>query len=261
MKHTLSVVTLLFVLLAVNCSPGDATATSPEKLIRLFSSALASEDTANAETFFTRECWNDRNNSGEHFVKQGLRKKFELKATDSRVKGKKAVVTTDIIREGKVVDQVYFYAVEDNGLWKIDGMDENSNHAEHYLGDRLPARFDLSAYPGSQELENLGARLIGVASPLKEAEDDPQKQQSLLEGVLIGDPGRIYSDLRLLLKVSHLNLRVVSSHMVDPIQRGAIVINDSTGKEKVFIYISREGSDWKLVNCQSGWLSEESILR
>jgi hypothetical protein len=185
-----------------------------------------------------------------------------MKTIDSRIKGKKAVVTADILREGKVVDQVYFYAVDVNGLWKFDGMDENKNHVEHYLKDRLPARFDLSGYPGSQELQDLGTKLIGIASSLQEeAKDDPEKQETLLEGVLIGDPGNIYSELRLLLKVSNLNLEVVSTHMVDSIQRGAIVINDETGKEKVFIYVAKEANGWKLINCHVGWLSEESILR
>jgi len=262
MKQTLSVVTIFFVLLVTNCSSGDVATTSPEKLIKAFSSTVTSEDLAKAETFFTGDCWNARINPGERFVKQALKKKFELKATDSKTRGKKAVVIADILREGKVVDQVYFYAIEENSLWKIDGMDENRNHGEHYLNDRLPARFDLSGYPPSQQLQDLGTRLIGIARPLKEeTKDDPEKPKTLLEGVLIGDPGSIYSGLRLLLEASKLNLRVVSTHMVDSIQRGAIVIKDPTGREKVFIYVAKEASGWKLINCTVGWLSEESILR
>ncbi len=262
MKIRLSTVLIFFVLLSYNCSNGDVTPTSPEKLLKAFSSAVTSDDIVKAETFFTKECWNARNDSGERFFKQAVKKKFELKTTNSRIKGKKAVVTADILREGKVVDQVYFYAVEENGLWKFDGMDENKNHVEHYLYDRLPARFDLSGYPGSQELQDLGTKLIGIASALQEeAQDDPDKQKTLLEGVLIGDPGSTYSGLRLLLKVSHLNLKVVSTHMVDSIQRGAVVINDESGKEKVFIYVAKEANGWKLINCHVGWLSEESILR
>ena len=262
MKPMLSVVLIFFVLLVNNCSQGDVTPTSPEKLLMAFSNSVKSDDKAKAETFFSKECWNARNNSGERFFKQATRKKFEMKATDSRISGKKAVVTADIIRDGKVVDQVYFYAVEKNGLWKFDGMDENRNHVEHYLNDRLPAQFDLSVYPGSQELKNLGTKLINVAGDLQEeAKDDLEKQKSLLHGVLVGDPGRIYSELRLLLKVSNLNLKVVSTHMVDSIQRGAIMIKDETGKEKVFIYVAKVADGWKLINCHVGWLSEESILR
>jgi hypothetical protein len=261
MKPKLSVVLIFFVLLVNNCSQGDVTPTSPEKLLKAFASAVNSDDMAKAETLFTKEYWNDRNNSGERFFKQAVRKMFEMKTIDSRIKGKKAVVTTDIIREGKVVDQVYFYAVDENGLWKFDGMDENVNHVEHYLNDRLPARFDLSVYPDSQELQNLGTKLISIAGDLQEAKDDPEKQKSLLQGVLVGDTGSIYSELRLLLKVSNLNLRMVSTHMVDSIQRGAIVIKDETGKEKVFIYVAKVADGWKLINCHVGWLSEESILR
>jgi hypothetical protein len=262
MKLRLSVVLIFFVLLAFNCSKGDLTPTSPENLLIAFSNAVNSDDKVKAETFFTKECWNARNDSGERFFKQAAKKKFEMKTTDSRIKGKKAVVTADILREGKVIDQVYFYALEENGLWKFDGMDENRNHVEHYLNHRLPARFDLSGYPGSQELQDLGTKLIGIARSLQEeAKDDPGKQETLLEGILIGDPASIYSGLRLLLKVSNLNLKVVSTHMVDSIQRGAVVINDDTGKEKVFVYVAKETNGWKLINCHVGWLSEESILR
>jgi hypothetical protein len=262
MKIRLSVVLIFFILMTFNCSKGDVKPTSPEKLLKAFSNAVNSDDIVKAETFFTKECWNARNDSGERFFKQAVRKKFEMKTTDSRIKGKKAVVTADILREGKKVDEVYFYALDENGIWKFDGMDENKKHVEHFLNDRLPARFDLSTYPGSQELQDLGTKLIGIARTLQEeAQDDPDKQKTLLEGVLIGDPGSIYSDLRLLLKVSNLNLKVVSTHMVDSIQRGAVVINDETGKEKVFIYVAKEANGWKLINCHVGWLSEESILR
>lgn len=262
MKVKLSVVLIFFVLLAGNCSKGDVTTTSTENLIEAFSLAVASDNKEKAEALFTRECWNARNDSGKRFFKQAVRKKFEMKTTNSRIKGKKAVITADILREGKVVDQVYFYAVDDNGLWKFDGLDENKNHVEHYLNDRLPARFDLSGYSASQELLDLGTKLIDTARTLKaEAENDPEKQKNLLQGVLIGDPGSIYSGLRLLLEVADLNLKVVSTHMVDSIQRGAMVINDETGKEKVFIYVAKEATGWKLINCTVGWLSEESILR
>lgn len=262
MKIKLSAVLIFFVLLFYNCSNGDVTPTSPEKLLKAFSKAVNSDDKIKAETFFTKESWNASGDSGERFFKQAVRKKFEIKTTDSRIKGKKAVVTADILREGKVVDQVYFYAVDENGLWKFDGMDENRNHVDHYLNDRLPAKFDLSDYPGSQELQDLGTKLIDIARSLQEeAKDDPEKQKTLLEGVLIGNPGSVYSDLRLLLKVSNLHLKVVSTHMVDSIQRGAVVINDETGKEKVFVYIAKEANAWKLINCTVGWLSEESILK
>lgn len=262
MKLKLSVLFIFSILLVYNCSSGDLSPTSPENLLAAFSNSVDSDNKVKAETFCTKEFWASDRDSGERFFKQAARKKFEIKKNDVRIKEKKAVVTADIIIKGKVVDQVYFYALEANGLWKLDGMDENKNHIDHYLNDRLPARFNLSEYPGSQELQELGQKFIGIAGSFQGvAEDDLEQRKSLLEGVLIGDPAGIYSDLRLLWQVSNMKLKVVSTHMVDSIQRGAIVINDETGKEKVFIYVAREANGWKLINCTVGWLSEESILR
>jgi hypothetical protein len=253
---------LVFLVYIYGCSSsgGDVTHTSPENLLKAFSAAIhvGDEGKAKAEALCTLEFWKK---SGKRFFKQAARKKFEMIKNSVQSKGEKAVVTADLVREGKVVDQVYFYAVKKKHEWRIDGMDENKNHIDHYLAGRLPARFDLSDFPGNPKLEELGKKLIEIAGPLKEAADDTAKQGSILEGVLIGNPGSISSQLRLLLEIANMKLNVVSTHMIDSIQRGAIVIKDETEKEKVFIYVGKEADGWKLINCHTGWLSEESILR
>lgn len=251
---------LLVYIYGCSSSGGDVTPTSPENLLKAFSAAIQSGDEAKAkaEALCTLEFWKK---SGKRFFKQAVRKKFEMKKNNVQSKGEKAVVTADLIREGKVVDQVYFYTVKQKDEWRFDGMDENKGHIDHYLAGRLPARFDLSDFPGNPKLEELGKKLIEIAGPLKEAADDTEKQGALLKGVLIGDPGSIYSQLRLLLEIANMKLNVVSTHMVDSIQRGAIVIKDETEKEKVFIYVAKEADGWKLINCHTGWLSGESILR
>lgn len=242
-------------------SGGDVAATSPENLVNALSAAIASGEEAKAEGLYTKDCWSAERDSGKRFFKQAVSRKFDTKKNNVRIKGEKAVVTADIIREGKVVDQVFFYCVKETDLWKIDGMNENKAHPGHYLEGRLPARFFPADYPGNPGLEELGKKLIEIAAPLKEAVADTAKQAELLKGVLPGDPGRIHSQLRLLLEVSHLKLKVVSTHMVDSIQRGAIVIHDEAGKEKVFLYVGKEADGWKLLNCYTGWLSGESMLR
>jgi hypothetical protein len=251
---------LLVYIYGCSGSSGAVAPTSPENLFKAFSAAIQSGDEAKTrtETFCTKEFWKE---SGKSFFKQAAKKKFELKKNNVRVKEEKAVVTTDLLREGKIVDRVYFYAVKENDEWKFDGMDENKGHIDHYLAGRLPARFDLPGFPGSPELEELGKKLIEIAGPLKEASDDTEKQGAILKGVLTGNPGSIYSQLRLLLEIAHMKLKVVSTHMVDSIQRGAIVIKDETEKEKVFIYVAGEAGTWKLINCYTGWLSEEALLR
>lgn len=239
---------------------GDVTPTSPEILAKALSAAIASGDAVKAETLYTKDSWDAKRDAGKHFFKQAVRKKFDTKKNNVQTKEEKAVVITDIIREGKVVDQVFFYCVKEADLWKIDGMDENKAHIGHYLDGRLPARFFPGDYPGNTELEELGKKLIEIAAPLKDAAGDTGKQAELLKDILPGDPGRIYSQLRLLLEASHLKLNVISTHMVDSIQRGAIVIHDEAGKQKVFLYLSKEADGWKLHNCHTGWLSAESML-
>jgi len=261
LKRSVSLVFFALLAFTFSCSSADVNPTSPANLLTAFSSAVSAGNEAKAETLCTKEFWKAKRNSGKRFFKQAVRKKFELKKSDVQLKGKRAVVTADIIRNGKVVDQVFFYAVDVNSQWLFDGMDENKNHVDYYMNGDLPARFYLPDYSGSKELEELGAKLINIAGPLREASSDPAKQESLLKGTLVGNPGNIYSELRLLLKVATMKLKIVSTHMVDPIRRGAIVIHDETGKEKVFIYVAKEAGGWKLVNCHTGWLSAESILR
>jgi hypothetical protein len=254
-------VVVVFYFSCSNSGDGDLKSTSPENLSRAFSAAVKSGDEAKAETFCTKEFWNEKRDSGKRFFKQAVRRKFELKTGDVQAREKRAVVSVDIEREGKVVDQVYFYAVETDDQWLFDGMDENRNHAGYYLDGGLPARFYPSDYPGSPELEALGTKLIEIAGPLQEASADTEKQASLLKGVLVGDAGKIYSELGLLLKVSNMKLNVVSTHMVASIGRGAIVIHDESGREKVFIYVARETEGWRLLNCYTGWLDGEALLR
>ncbi|MCP4219294.1 MAG: hypothetical protein GY765_31965 [bacterium] len=259
-KTVLWCVSVLLIAAFVGCSGGKVAPTSPDNLLTLFSTGLESNDAAKAEAVCTKEFWNEKRNSGKHFFKQANRKKFTLKKSETKRKGKKAVVITDITMKGKVVDQVYLYTAGKDNKWLIDGMDENRRHIDHYLEGRLPARFHPSDYPANKELEKLGAKLIGIAAPLQEAETDAEKQKTLLDGVLTGAPGSVFNQLRLLRQAGKFTLKVVSTHMVDSIKRGAIVIHDDTGKEKVFIYIAKEADGWRLVNCHTGWLSAESIL-
>jgi len=262
MKFKLILALCILILLGNNCSKGDLSPTSPEKLINAFSSFIAAEDNIKAESCFTKESWKSRNNSGERFFKQAKRKKFEMKYIDSKLNETKAAITADIILKGKAVDRIYFYAIFLNGLWKIDGLNENKNQVDHYINGRLPARFNLSSYSGNEELKALGVKLISIAKTLNdEAKEDPEKKKTMLDGVLSGDPVNTYSGLRLLLKVSDLRLKVVSTHMVGSIKRGTIVINDESGKEKVFLYLKKTDKGWELINCTVGWLSEESLLR
>ena len=262
MRLKLSVSLVLFALLAytTGCSNAGVKPTSPGNLLTAFANALSAGDEAKAETLCTKEFWMEKRDSGKGFFKQAVRQKFQLKKSDVQLEEKRAVVTADIIRNGKVVDQVFCYAVDVNGQWLFDGMDENKNHVAYYMKGDLPGRFYLADYPGSKELEELGTKMIGIARPLQEAAADPAKQEPLLKGTLVGNPGKIYSQLRLLLEVAPLELKVVSTHWVDSIRRGAIVIHDETGKEKVFIYVAKEAEGWRLVNCHTGWLSAESIL-
>ncbi len=263
MKITLGVSIIAAILLVffTNCSGGgEVDSNSPENLLKAFKNAVEANDKVKAQPLCTNEYWNEKRDSGKHFFKQAARKKFQMKKNEVKIQGEKAVIVTDIVRDGKVIDQVFFYCIKKNDKWLLDGMDENKNHIAHYLDGKLPGRFYLEDYPGDKELEALGAKLAEIARPLKEAAEPAQQEPLINSSGLQSDPA-IYSKLRLLREVGQLNLKVVATHMVTPVHRGAIVIHDETGKEKVFIYVAKESGGWKLLSCTSGWLSAESMLR
>lgn len=259
-KSLYLVITTILIVYVTGCSAGPVEPNSPENLLKLFNAALDANDEAKAEGVCTKEFWNEKRDSGRRFFKQVQRKKFQLDKNEARTKGERAVLIIDVIRDGKAVDQVYFYTVNKDQRWWIDGMDENRKHIDYFLDGRLPGRFYPADYNGSKELEELGAKCIEIAGPLQVAEADPAKQASLLKSVFNGDPNALFNQLRLLRKVGQLKLQVISTHWVDTINRGAIVIHDESGKEKVFLYVVKEDAGWKLVNCYTGWLSAESLL-
>jgi hypothetical protein len=264
MKKILGILIIATFLLVFfsNCSGGgEGDASSPGNLLKAFQNAVEDNLTEKAEPLCTQEFWNEERDSGERFFKQAVRRKFELKEKEVKIKGDKAVVASDIIRNGKVVDLVFFYCIKKNDKWQFDGMDENEKHIAYYLEGKLPGRFFPGDYPGDKELEDLGAKFIEIAGPLKDAAEDAVKQGTILKTSGIELDGSTYSKLRLLREIGQLNLKVTATHMVTPIARGAIVIHDETGKEKVFIYVFKESGAWKLIGCTTGWLSAESMLR
>jgi hypothetical protein len=261
MKIKLSVFLACIVLLVFSFqSCGGEAVPSPENSFKAFVAAVGADDAAKAEALCTPGYWKSERDSGERLFKQAVRKEFEMKKIDVKTKGERAVVTTDIVVKGKVVDRIYMYAVSEKGNWLFDGANENENQIGYFLDGRLTGSFHPSDYEGSKELEELGAKLIAMAGPLNET-TDPAEQAGLIKEVLTGDPASIRSDLRLLLEVAQNNLKVVATHMVDPISRGAIVIYDETGKDKIFIYVAKEADGWRLIRCYTGWLSAEAILR
>jgi hypothetical protein len=258
---SISIIATFLIFFLGNCSGGgEVKPDSPGNLLKAFNNAVEANDEAKAEPLCTKEFWNEKRDSGKRFFKQAARKKFETKENEVKSQGEKSVVVGDIIRDGKVVDQVFFYCIKQNGQWLFDGMDENHNHIAFYLDGKLPGRFYPEDYPGDKELEALGAKLIEIAGPLKEAAD-PEQQKTLIDSLGIESDPSTYSKLRLLREIGQLNLKVTATHMVAPIDRGAIAVHDETGKEKVFIYTAKTPGGWKLIECTTGWLSAESILR
>jgi len=252
----------LFVLMAtlIACS-GQTDLKSPEGTLAAFDKAIESENKQEAQKQCTNEFWMSERDSGQRIFKQGTRKKFKLKQSGVLVKDNKAVVTADVIIDGKVKDQLYFYAIQKQDRWLFDGMDESKKHIDLYMNGTLPARFYPEDYPTNPELQKIGEKLANIALALQEADSDPDKQALLLKDTFIGDPKYIYSQLRILRQNSDQNLMVKSTHIVDSIKRGAIVIVDDQGRDQAVIYAKKEGDGWRLIVCHTCCLNGEVILR
>ena len=209
----------------------------------------------------TTEFWIDsKTGSGKHFFNQAIRKKFNLEKMEVKVQQDRAVVIAYVIRDGKKVDQLYFYVKKSLGKWLFDGVNETQNHGKYYLEEKLPARFDLEDYPSNSELKALGEKIILLGPQLKKAKEDGDdaKLNSLLEGVMkVKDS----YELRLLYNIANLELKHVANHWIKSLKRGAIEIRDKSGKENVYIYVSKESGEWRMLACYQGWFSTTTILK
>ena len=245
--------------LVSGCSDGGTT-TSAKGVLSLLNTAIEKNDETMAKDACTTGYWNGKRDPGNRFFSQAVRNKFVLEEKEIQVQNDRAVAIADVIRDGKKVDQLFFYLVKSQGKWSVDGMDESRNHGKYYLEGILPARFILDYYPANSELQALGEKMIQLAPKLQAAKDDEAKFKSLLEGVLKIKYSPA-SGLRLLLEVADQELNLASNHWVAPLQRGVIEIRDKSGKEKIFIYVLKEGGEWKMLACYTGWLASDTVLR
>jgi|GEM_PF-4134261 len=254
-----SLALIIILPLVSGCSDGGTT-TSAKGVLALLNTAIEKNDEAMAKDACTTGFWKADRDPGNRFFSQAVRKKFVLEEKEIQIQNDRAVAIADVIRDGKKVDQLFFYLTNSQGKWAIDGMDESRNHGKYYLEGILPARFILDDYPSNPELQTLGEKLIQLAPELKAAKDDEAKFKSLLAGVLKIKYSPV-SGLRLLLEVADQELNLVSNYWVAPLERGAIEIRDKSGNEKIFIYVLKEGGEWKLLACHTGWLASDTVLR
>lgn len=250
---------VIFCSLIIGCSEGGDSS-SPEGALSLFGKGIDKNDEALAKQACTEEFWQARRDAGKRLFSQAVRKKFKLKKSEVKANVDRAVVIAEVIRDGKKVDLLYFYLKKIQGKWIFDGVNEDPNHGKYYLKGLLPARFNLEDYPASSELKVFGEKMINLAPQLKKAKEDEAKLKSLLEGVveIKYSPA---SQLRLLLDSAHLELKLVSNHWIESLQRGAIEIGDESGKEKIFIYVVKENKKWRMLACYTGWLASDTVLR
>jgi len=153
---------------------------------------------------------------------------------------------------------MFFYAEQSEGKWLFDGANENRNHGTYYLDNKLPARYSLEDYPSSSDLNALAKKIIKLAPQLAEARYNDKKLNALLKGVLKIKYG---SELRLLYEAANLELKIMATHWVKSINRGAIEIRDKSEEEDVYLYMALENGEWRLLACYTGWLSSDAILK
>lgn len=151
-------------------SAGDVEA-ALAAVVKNLGTALEKNDAAQAQAQFSAAAWSRDSDSGKDFFAQGVRKKFELRLVTTQSKGERAVITTDIVVAGKIVDRVFMYAQPKGGRWLIEALDENRGHAEPFLAGHVAAFFRVEDVPQSPALLKLGTLLLDAANGKPGAHD------------------------------------------------------------------------------------------
>jgi hypothetical protein len=228
-------------------------------LVSNLNRAFAAKDEALARAQFTPEHWSRKRDPGERLYRQGVRKGFELRLSDSQVREGRAVAVVDVLREGKGVDRLFLYAVRDAGAgggWRIDGLDEDKNHPALFLDGTLPAAFEVEALPGNAELERLGRTYAAAAT------GDAAALEAV-RGTLLDAPG----SRALLERVQALGAPVLAStYYAEKLDRAAWVFRSDPegGKgstDVLALYLVRLHGRWAVVDSSYGGVSASTFTR
>ncbi len=233
---------------------------NPKAAVEQLNQAIQTGQEAAAKALFIKEAWDYEYDSAQRFYSQLQSTKFILKAKESRIEDTRAIIKAEISNEKKRIDVIYFYATQTGSDWKLAAIDRDIHHSNLFLAKKLPAYFNLNNVKPSQMLEAFGKKVITWSKSLPSSSDylsmsDEQKKQSFKD--FASSPPR--SNYYLLTMISSLkNPKVISTHWVESINRGAIVLKGD-GYDEPAIYFEKKEAGWHLLNITS-FLTTDAIL-
>ena len=135
--------TLLFLV----CLAGPVWAQSAaEKLEK----AWASEDKVKASALYADGIWEE--GFGQDLFQQVVGKKLQFKLIREHGKENRVVAIYDVWQEGKRVDRIFTFFVDDQ-VW---AHTETKDHAIHFYEGNVPPILDLKDIEGTREMSSLG---------------------------------------------------------------------------------------------------------
>ncbi len=115
-----------------NRTTHPAPTSSADATWETFRQSLATADEELAKSVCEQQFWSTNDDSGSQFFEQAVRKKFTLQLKNRQLVDDRACFTTDILRDGKVVDTVHFY-LRKSTEWRLVAWDEDDDHVVDFL--------------------------------------------------------------------------------------------------------------------------------
>ena len=135
------------------------------KTVDKFAKAMWSESIVDMENLCTSHFWNNPNGStASAFYNLSIQQDFKIERKQAQGINNRVIYYIDLkSRKGRTLREVYFYLVKVGDDWKIDGIDNDKNHFQYFLDEKVNGHFDPRHLEEDKDLHSLGDLFIKVA--------------------------------------------------------------------------------------------------